>query len=478
MPELSLAPGIAGRESVGLPSALTVNCYAEPTPAGPKKVARIGRPGLTSAFTIGAGPILRQFQTPGLFGGAVFSISAGQLYMNDTLLGDIPYGVNPRMAAANNQLAIVSGGALYVYNGTTLSLIRYFNDGVTPLPAFSGVAVLYDVFVFPITGGPLGNYFYYSAAGDATNISASNISSAQTTPDPIVDVQVLGEELYFVKEISTEIWDYNPIENAAGQVTAVFQESQGRSYIRGTAAQGSVVSKLDNALFWVGDDLAVYRSSAVPEKVSTPHIDDRLRAAQASISQTQSFAVGIEGHWFYVMNLPILGESYAYDCATKEWARWGSQEAFESGVGPFIGGCSAGQGATIWVGSATDNRVWLLDASNNTDDGMTRAVTTTGAVWITGGTQRLNNVSLACVRGVGNAEAPDPQAWARFSYDGGRTFPTGWLPAQIGPTGAYTYKATWRYLGLFQQPGFLVQFRVLDPVTVVIEGASFNEPRV
>lgn len=474
MPDLPIGVGLRGRPSVNLPSLIETNTYSELTEAGPKNSARIGRPGLTRYATLGAGPILRQFQNPGLFSGALFSLSAGELYSNTTLIGNVPYGVNPRMAATNTQLAIVSGGALYVYDGTNLTLVQFFNDGVSALPSFSSVAVLFNIFILTVEGT---NFFYPSAAGDATNIDASLVSSAQTSPDPIIDVQVLAEELYFVKSLSTEIWDYNPIVNASGQVTAPFQESQGRTYIRGTAAQGSVVSKLDNALFWVGDDLEVYRSSNVPEKVSSSYIDDRLRAAKDSISQTQAFAVGIEGHWFYVLNLPILGESYAYDCATKEWAQWGTQAVFDSEVGPFIGGCSTGQGATIWVGSATDGRVWLFDASNPTDDGATRAVTATGAVWITGGTQRLNNVSLACVRGVGNAAAPDPQVWAKFSFDGGRTF-TSWIAATLGPVGQYFYKATWRYLGLYQQPGFMVRFLVLDPVKVVIEGASYNEPRV
>ena len=480
MPELEFATGLAGRPSVGLPESRCLNFYAEPTPGGPKKAVRIGRPGLTRQYILGDGPVARQFQNPGLFTGAVFAVSGTGFYRNDTLVGTIPYTNNPRMAATNTQLALVAGGSLYVYDGTTLALIRYFNDGESLLPPLSGVAVLYNIFVFPVAGT---NQFYPSAAGDATDIDASLLSEAQVTPDPIVDVNVLGEELYFTKSRSTEIWDYNPITQtiaAAGGseviVTAPFQESQGRTYIRGSPAQGSCVTWLDNALFWVGDDLEVYRSSNVPQKISTPFIDDRLRAAQASIGQTQAFGCGIEGHWFYVMSLPVLGESYAYDCAMKEWAQWGTQTLFQSAPGAFIGGCSAGQGATIYVGSAIDGRVWLLDASNYTDDGATREVVATATIWVTEGSTRLNNVALACVRGVGNANAPNPVARMRLSHDGGRTF-TSWWDGDIGPVGAYSWKAVWRALGLIQQPGCLLEFSILDPVIAAIEGGSWNAAR-
>ena len=451
----------------------SVNVYVEQTEAGPKQAARIARPGLTYQYAVGPGPILRAFQSPGIFNGDPFFISGGSVYRAQTYLGTVPYSLQPRMVASLTQLAIVSGGSLYVYDGTALTLVRYFDDGVTPLPPFSSVAILYNIFVFTVSGS---TEFFWSEAGDATVINATNFSNAQTSPDPIVEIAVLAEELFFFKSANaTEIWDYNPIVNSADQVTQPFQLSQGRTYIRGTPSQGSV-AKLDNALFWIGADLEVYRTGWVPTKVSTPLIDDRLRAAMSSIGQTTAFALGIEGHWLYVINLPQLGESYAYDCATKLWAQWGSQMEFDSLPGLFIGGCMCGQGATIWVGDATNGNVYLLDVASNTDNGLTRAAIVSAALWSTEGTKRLNNVTIACVRGVGTATAPNPQVWMRLSTDGGRTF-SSWMAETLGPEGGYRYKATWRNLGIIQQPGVLLEFAVLDPVNFTVEGGSWNAPR-
>jgi len=473
--ELDFSVGNEGRPTYGLPTTRNVNVMVEPTKAGPKQAARISRPGLTlwNAFS-GAGPVLRSYQNPGLFNGDPFFAIQNTLYRKTTSVGTIPYSLQPRMAAAGTQLALTTGGALYVYNGAALTLVEFFDDGITRLPPFSSVAVLYNIFIYPVSGT---NIYFWSDPGDATSINALNFTQAQTSPDPIQEVAVLAEELYFFKQANaTEIWDYNPIINSiSNTVTQPFQLSQGRTYIRGTPAQGSVVTQIDNAVFWVGDDLEVYRSDIVPRKVSTPFIDDRLRAAKDSISLTTGFRLGIEGHWFYVLNLPGIGESYAYDCSSQQWAQWGTQTPNDALPGLFLGGCAAGQGATIWVGAYNSADVYLLDVASNLDGTQTRPVVCSAAIWVTSGTKRLNNVSLACVRG-GGSNTVNPKVWMRISTDGGRTF-RSWIEGHLGFQGEYQYKSTWRNLGVIQQPGSLLEFAVWDQYPVIIEGGSFNSAR-
>lgn len=471
MPALNFATGVSGRPSAQIPTIRATNIYTEPTPGGPKEAVRIGAPGLTRTLSLGSGPVQRMTQDAGLFLGDLFTVSAGGLYRNGNLISAIPFGQNPRMDATNTQLGVVSGGALYAYDGTTLTLIEFFDDGVSRLPPFSGIIVLYNIWLLPVAGT---NQFFFSKAGDLTSINAANFSQAQTSPGPIVEMSVLAEEVYISKTDATEIWDF------VGTLTAPFTESLGRTYIRGAASQNSVVTKLDNALFWVGDDLFVYRSGAVPEKVSIPFVDDILHSNAAFADQFTAFKLGVQGHWFYILNVPTEGESgmsLVYDCANKEWYVWGSQVEFQSDPGLYPGQCSGGQGDTIWIGSGGDGRVWLVDTDNQTYDGAARQVVCAAAIWVTGGTQRLNNVSLACARGVGAPNAPQPNARARFSYDGNRTW-TSWIDGQISPIGAYNYKANWRGLGLIQQPGVGLEFQVLDPVLTAIEGGSYNEARI
>lgn len=471
--ELELTVGNYGRPSLNLPQTRLVNAYVEETPGGPHQQIRTRRPGLTPAFTLGAGPLLAVFQQPGLFNGDLFSISGGALYRNGSLVGQLAYSEAPQIAASLGQMAIVSGGALYIYDGTSLTPQVFFDDNVSLLPAFSGVSVLYSIFVYPQTGS---DQFFFSEAGNAASISAANVSAAQTAPDSIVQSYVLAEEIYFFGQTSVEIWDYNPQVNSAGQVTAPFALSQGRTYARGCAAQASV-RKLDNALFWVGDDYTVYRTSQVPTRVSTSFIEDRLKAEGPFIASMTSWTANILGHVFYGINLPGIGESYVYDCQTQEWARWGTLDGSNTDPGLWQGAVVAGQGNQIFVGSYNDNRVFLLDSTNPSDDGSEIQVVVTGAIWIGDGVHKNTNISLHNVRGVATPGTPDPVVEMRYSDDGGRTY-TSWLAGSLGWQGSYRYKSTWRALGIVRQPGRIVEFKVSDPVNVTIEGCSANASRV
>lgn len=479
--EIQLTSANYGRPRLGLPSTRLVNAYIEATPGGPTQSVRTTRPGLTLAFDVGTGPILATYQQLGLFGGDLFVISGSELYRcpvvggDPIMLGSVAYSQNPQMAGADDQLAIVSGGGLYIYGGAdpsgnpVFTYQQFFNDFVSLLPSFSGVTVLDNIWIFPVQGD---NQFYFSGVGNPASLDAGNFGAAQTGPSPIVQSYVLADLLYFFNQTAVELWQFT------GNLTAPFQVTLGSTYARGCAAQASV-KKADNTLFWIGDDLAVYRTGTVPQRASTSFIEDRIRAeATAGNIETMSALVyNIEGHYCYVINLPAIGESYAFDCQTESWFRIGTQTQRDYDPGVFIGSVGTGQGLQSFVGSSIDGRVWTLDVNNHTDDGEPIQVVVSASVWITGGVKKNTNVSLQCVRGTANADAPEPEVFMRYSDDGGQTF-TSWNPAQLAFIGSYRYKVTWRALGIVKQPGRVFEFAISDNVLVAIEGVSANEARV
>jgi len=469
VPEFPLTSGLFGRPRLDLPPVRCVNAYFELTPGGPTKDVLTSRPGLTQAYDIGTGPISRSFQKPGLFNGDVFNVSGGEVYRASTSLGPVAYSTAPRFAAAQTFLAIVVGGALYVYDGTAMTLVEFFDDGFSLLPPFSGCAVLYNIWVFPVVGS---NQFFFSNVGDPRTINAANFSSAQVSPTPIVEVTVLAEELYFFKTDTTEIWDFS------GQLTAPFAESPGRTYTRGCSAQNSV-TLTDNSLFWVGDDFAIYRTGTVPTRLTetTSYVEDRLKAMGAAISSVTALTFNIEGHVFYVINLPTLDESYAYDCQTKQWAIWGTQQPLQAEPGIFLGQTCAGQGQTIYIGSAVDGKVFLVDPTNHSDDGTPMRVVVTGALWLPENKKRMGNLTLHGVRGIATRSVPFPKVWIRISDDGGRTWTPDWMEGSLGMIGTYRWKVSFHSLGLMQQPGREIEFAIADAVNVTIEGAAYNTGR-
>ena len=465
--QIALTTANYGRPRVDLPQTRLVNAYIEKSPGGPTEAIRTARPGLTPLYVNGTGPILASFEQPGLFNGDLFTVSGSEFYRNNTLIGSVAYSTNPQMAAANGLLALVSGGALYIYDGTTLTAQATFDDFVSPLPPFSGVSVLYNIFVYPVVGS---DTFFFSSVGQPGLINALNFSSAQTSPDQIVQSYVLAEELYFFGQTSVEIWDYT------GALAAPFALSPGRTYARGCSSQASV-KKLDNSLFWVGDNFTVYRTSQIPIRISTSFIEDRLQKAGDAISQLTAMVFSVEGHAFYIFNLPSLGESYCYDCQTQEWARWGTYTGLQYEPDVFLASVASGQGEMIYLGSYRDGSIYLLDVKNHTDDGRPMQVTVSASVWVGGGVHKCTNVSLQCVRGVATSATPRPVVEMRYSDDGGRTW-TSWTPGSLGMIGTYSYKSTWRSLGIIKQPGRLFEFVISDAVNVTIEGVSMGEARV
>lgn len=403
-----------------------------------------------------------------MFNGDPFIISGGACYRSTTNLGSVPYSTAPRFAAAQTYLAVVVGGALYIYDGTTFKLQSTFDDGVSPLPPFSGVAVLYNIWIYPVAGS---NQFYFSRAGSPAIINAANFGAAQTNPTPIVEVAVCAEELYFFKTVGTEIWDFT------GQLTAPFAESPGRTFTRGLASQNSV-TLTDNSLFWIADDYEVYRSSIVPEKVGSALIDDRIRAEAAigDVTQIPGYTFNLEGHVYYVISLPVLSETYAYDVVTRQWFRWGTQNGIEPDPGAWRPQCCDGRGGSIYLGDYANGNVYLADTANHSDNGTAMRVVVGGAIWFDENVHRCNNVALQMVRGVATSGTDLPVVALRYSDDGARTW-SSWILASVGPIGGYRYKASWHSLGLMRQPGRDFEFAVTDTVNVTIEGATVNPAR-
>lgn len=464
MPALPLTVANYSRPSAHLPNARLVNAYIEATEGGPAQSARIPRPNLTLALTAGLGPITAEFSQPGVFGGAIFSVSGNRFYKDTTLLGVIEPDAAPSIVASEVELTLVSGGRLYVYDGVTFRWVRTFDDNYSLLPAFSSVGILSGQCYYTVADS---NQFFWSEVLNAGSINALSFANAETSPDGIVTCIRLGDEMVFFGASSVEWW------SQTGALDLPISLSPGRTYARGCAAKASVV-QLDNALFFVGDDRVVYRTSTIPLRISTPGVEDALNTT-TDIAGCRAYPAYTTGHLFNVLIIPGK-TTFTYDCQTREWAEWASygRETFIGQTGSLTG--QSAQPGVTYIGSAIDGRIWRLDERAANDDGEPKEVLCTGAIWIPARTIRCNNVSLACVRGVGTAETTDPLVVMRYSDDAGRTW-SSWLEAELGGIGGYDVKATWWGLGLMSQPGRMFEFRVTDDVPFTIEGATYNEAR-
>ena len=273
----------------GFPTTVPVNMISEETPLREERpfVPFVGlreihysRPALVTGYNLGTGPIRGVFRSPDIYGAILFVVSGTTAYCvaNGAPCGTIPGTDRVRFASSEEQMVLVANGTAYLFDGTN------FNPIVNAsLPPVSDVAWLGGRFIYMATGT---DQFWYSEIDDAANETGLDFATAEAAPDPNVAVAILNDEALIFGTQSVEFW------SVTQDPTAPFQPNVGRGFQRGCASRDSIVFA-DNSLFWVGDNLVVYRVGAAPSRVSSSSIEDKLRQC-ATPSQITALALTFE----------------------------------------------------------------------------------------------------------------------------------------------------------------------------------------
>lgn len=431
--------------SMGLPAARLRNMYPQATPGGPYKSARVQRPGLQLAYSLGSSGIRGLFQRSGAFNEDVFAVAGTELYRGTTLIGTVALGAVVRWAASYTQLVIAVGGVAYCYNGDTLQAIT-----IPDSLAVSDVFVLGSRFFYVIEGS---DEWFFSDLDDATSINSLSFETADAQPDASVGAGVLGDRAVFFGEDSVEFW------SATGDPDAPLVRQSGSTYSKGCVSQASIVYA-DNRFFWVGSDKKIYTIGA-PLRVSDHAFEEHIRQCM-SPSTIAGFPATWNGNDFVVFNVPGEG-SWALHIESGEPLEWTSHERTT-----FRCACSTIAGATTYLGDADTGNVYVL-ADVFTDDG--DPIERIASVLAPAGT--INRLILDAAAGVGLEDGSDAIVEARYSKDY-RTF-TSWRPKSLGLIGDYDKRPRWGNLGFSRRPR-VVEFRCTDPVRATFAGVRINEP--
>lgn len=120
--------------------------------------------------------------------------------------------------------------------------------------------------------------FYWVNPGETT-IDPLNFASKESSPDPIIHMRAVGDQVLIMGAKSTENW------YATGNITDPFAPIQGRVYARGVLVGTPVV--VDDGLILVGDDGRVYSIGYQPgdptdtawgvQRISNNGIEERIR---------------------------------------------------------------------------------------------------------------------------------------------------------------------------------------------------------
>lgn len=461
MPEMAWGAAAYRRVKGHLPPLRLVNLYLERSPTSDRGVVLISRMALLATTAIGAGPVQGVFWQDGTFGGDIFTVSGGKLYRAGTLLGTIE-GTGPvRFAASAQELVVTAGSTAYSYNGTDLAPIAFPDNA-----SVTAVAYLAGFFIFVRAGS---HKFYWSALNDARTIDPLSFLSAESQPDGLLDVVVIGETLWLLGTATIEPW------LLTGSLDDPFTRLDQGIFRKGVKATGCAWD-LDNAMFWVGDDGIVYRAAEAPRRVSDHWIEERIGAS----TEVSTFTYASDGHDFFCVRInggrPLSDGStcqagtFSYDVATQQW-----NELASHGRANFRARCAATNGGAVVLGD--DETGTLYELSGYDEDGGPFERLFSAGVRIASGVLEVFKVNVDVEVGWTphlEGQGSDPQIEMRVSGDGGATWDY-WEAESMGRKGEYGTRPEWRALGLFNSPGFLAEFRVTDPVNVRLTAVLYNE---
>lgn len=426
------------------PSLPVVNMTGEQAPTESGQVALVSRPGLTDRSADMGTAVDQLFKRDLVLSSALFGVSGTALYRATTSLGNIDGTGHCSMAGYETDLFVTRGAGLWRWNGSALTQISFPDSANVTAITVGGsrlIAVRKD------TGK-----FYWSSALGAT-IGALDFSTAENSPDRLLDLLFIDDILLLFGAETVEFWPNT------GDSDLPFQPLEGRVIEKGIRATGCAAA-LGSTFAWVTNENAVCLQDE-NNVISNPGLQERIEASTAC----RLFTFTLDGGEFLALRLD--SETQVYNPRTGLWAEFASYgesnwlpQCFAGGV--F--GCSNGKTAE-----------WGADYE---DFGGVFERRFRGGFPIDGGGVNIANVQLRANVGQTPFLAGDyttPMIEMRLSRDAGQTFGS-WRAVSLGAQGNYRQKVEWRACGMASRPGFLAEWRLTAPVTFRVSDALANEP--
>jgi len=457
-----------------VPSVTLKNYFYEASPTNLEdNVSLVPRPRLKQFALAGSGPINGLYRKGGVMAnagnsGAIICLSGTSLYKvtqtgvegvgTATLIDTVPAGLSRMSAEGNADVVMLTvGGALYTTDGTALTTIAMPDSKLA-----YGVDTLNGYF---LVASELGR-FYWSAIG-GTSIDALDYATAESQPDTLRTLKVIGDELWLFGRLSVEVWQ------PTGDLDLPFQRIGGRTFGIGITAvdtcQKMNVGGVDTVC-WVGTDRRVYRTNPNPTRISDNSIEEMLRNVEISFTDNSvnpyACTHSWDGHDFYILHIPGYG-SFAYDLATGLW-----DEVTSFGRSFFRAAVSAiGPNAQPMIGDDTSGTLWEMSSDVRLDGTDPVVFECSGLLENNGAPTRISNVILHV--GVGTAETPDgdPMVGMAISGDFGLTFDDE-EQQPLGRQGERGARVLWNRIGMIGR-SMILRWRTTEPVTV--RRARYNE---
>lgn len=397
--------------------------------------------------------------------GRLFAVAGATLYEVDSLGVGTSRGTLLTTTGAvsmdNNrtQLILMDGS-----NGYTLTLLSNTFQTISN-SAFYGsdrVVVTAGRAVLVRTGT---DTFYYTAIDNALSFDALDFATAESSPDGIVTHLVDHGQLFLFGELGCEVWDNT------GGTDFTFARNTGANIETGCAAALSA-QKLDNTIFWVGQDehgagIVWKMQGYTPIRISTAAVEQAIQAS-TDISGAVAYTYQQDGHSFYVLQVPGLETTWVYDAGAGAWHE---RAEFVDGVyTQHRGTCHVYAYGKNLVGTAT-GKIYEYDPDVNVNgsDVLCRDRVSPHLDAPSKSKMELNSFQVDCNTGDGLSSGQAAQMMLRYSKNGGQTW-SSWRYVSLGEVGRWSTRA--KILRLGKGRDWVFQARCTDDVPFSIVGAD------
>ena len=311
-----------------------------------------------------------------VIGNSLYSINTAGVYSNvlgtlNTSSGRVDMRDNGMAAngLGGNQLMIVDGQNGYIWNVSTSSFTTISGGGWPGTPP-AHVIYLDGYFIVTFVNSMIS---YASNLFDGTNWSSLAYAQATSSVDNIKTVSDLSEQIWFIKNNTSECWYNNGVATAVGfpytRVSAGVLDG-------GTPAEWSV-ARMQSNLFMLGS----VRNNELGEMVGIVMLANGAFtvvspvAINYQISQwpTYSDAFGYcyseGGHSFYVLTSPSGNQTFVYDVTTQMCHERSTYTNNPYAYGRHLSNCYCFFNGNHYVGDYQSGNIYQMSSNIYTDNG-------------------------------------------------------------------------------------------------------------
>jgi hypothetical protein len=386
------------------------------------------------------------------FNGVLHAVRDAYLYRVDnagttTYLATLNSGGGPVDMEQNlSQLVITDGTALYVWDGSSLSITANWTAG-------DRIAFV-DQRIVGIRRGT--QQYAWTALGDANTAAALDFKSAEGSPDRLVSLVAAQRELLLLGEDSGEL------HYSVGG-TAVFERASSEFIQYGCAAAFSAVL-VGGIPFWLGRDRRGQAQvlASRGQRISTRAIEERFEGLDLAQARAYSYSDG--GQHFYCLNVPNVETTLVFD---RTFGQWHERAELTNGeYSPWRPTCHAFAYGSHWFGDDTGN-LYRLDKDAHTFAGSTKVRDRIAPVVSSPirGRMRFPSLEVICEK------ATNATVMLRWSDDNGANW-SNWHHASTGDIGKYAERIRFTRLGSAYDRVF--QLRMTDQVAFNPIGARLE----